>query len=507
MDITREINAPRDLIHRAYTDPELLPQWLGPRGYSMDVEKWEVRDGGAWRYVQTDPDGNTWGFHGVFHGPQTPDQMIQTFEFEGVPGHVSFSELRLEENGGKTTARTHVVFMSLEDRDGMVSSGMETGVVEGYERLDELIAKLVPVADGRASRRRGRGGRLPGGGARSAAGRAPGHARDHRRGRAGGNRGDQLRDRRLQVQGQGPGVVRLVQGPLLVLPGRNRPELRRRADRLQDLQGNGPVHPGQADPGRPGDPDRQGPRRGRSTPTQAADARHQTKRQSAYDLAMTEQPHRYAAWEDEPVRTISREELKAKLDRGDDFKLIQALNRWAFDAKHIPGSLHFDTPEELIAAVHPDDEVVVYCSNVDCLSSVAMYRDLVRRGYDERPPLRGRADGLGGRRPADGGTLRRGTGAPVVSRSVDPEPRVPPSIRIAEAIEGERTGWHAITATVRQLTPDECMEPGYYPDPDWSVRDVIAHLGTWLAEAQVQLERLDAGTYEGHDIDIDAMNA
>ncbi|HTE64728.1 MAG TPA: rhodanese-like domain-containing protein [Candidatus Binatia bacterium] len=96
---------------------------------------------------------------------------------------------------------------------------------------------------------------------------------------------------------------------------------------------------------------------------------------------MTEQPHRYAVLGGEPVRTISREELKAKLDRGDDFKLIQALNRWAFEAKHIPGSLHFDTPEELYAAVHPEDEVIVYCSNVDCLSSVAMYRDLLRRGY------------------------------------------------------------------------------------------------------------------------------
>jgi uncharacterized protein YndB with AHSA1/START domain len=146
VDITREFNAPRDLIYRAYTDPELVPQWMGPRGYATDIQKWEVGDGGAWRFVQTDPDGNEWGFHGVFHGPQTPDQMIQTFEFEGVPGHVSFSEVRLEENDGKTTAYTHSVFMSLEDRDGMVQSGMETGVVEGYERLDELVATLVPVA-------------------------------------------------------------------------------------------------------------------------------------------------------------------------------------------------------------------------------------------------------------------------------------------------------------------------------------------------------------------------
>lgn len=146
VDITREINAPRDLVYRAYTDPELLSQWLGPRNLTMTVEKWDVHDGGAWRYVQTEENGTSYGFHGVFHGPQTPDQMIQTFEFEGFPGKVSFSELRLDELDGKTTARTHVVFMSLEDRDGMVQSGMETGVVEGYERLDELIAKLAPVA-------------------------------------------------------------------------------------------------------------------------------------------------------------------------------------------------------------------------------------------------------------------------------------------------------------------------------------------------------------------------
>jgi len=94
-----------------------------------------------------------------------------------------------------------------------------------------------------------------------------------------------------------------------------------------------------------------------------------------------DQPRRIAALGAEPIRTISREELKAMLDRGDAFKLVMALNRWAFEAKHIPRSLHFDTPEELYAAVHPDDEVVVYCSHVDCLASVAMYRELVRRGY------------------------------------------------------------------------------------------------------------------------------
>jgi len=94
-----------------------------------------------------------------------------------------------------------------------------------------------------------------------------------------------------------------------------------------------------------------------------------------------DQPRRSAALGSDPIRTISRDELRARLDRGDDFKLVMALNRWAFEAKHIPRSLHFDTPAELYAAVQPTDEVVVYCSNVDCLSSVAMYRDLVKRGY------------------------------------------------------------------------------------------------------------------------------
>src|SRR5688500_274329 len=94
-----------------------------------------------------------------------------------------------------------------------------------------------------------------------------------------------------------------------------------------------------------------------------------------------DQPHENAALGAEPIRTIGRAELKGKLDRGEDVALIMALNRWAFHAKHIPGSLHFDTPEALYAAVGPDDEVIVDCSHVNCLSVVAVYRDLVRRGY------------------------------------------------------------------------------------------------------------------------------
>ena len=95
---------------------------------------------------------------------------------------------------------------------------------------------------------------------------------------------------------------------------------------------------------------------------------------------MTE-PHHYAALGGEPISAITRDELQAKLDRGEGIRLIMALNRWAYDAKHIPGSLHFDTPVALYAALGRDDEIVVYCSQLDCLSSVAMYRDLVARGY------------------------------------------------------------------------------------------------------------------------------
>lgn len=77
----------------------------------------------------------------------------------------------------------------------------------------------------------------------------------------------------------------------------------------------------------------------------------------------------------------------------------------------------------------------------------------------------------------------------------------------ADDMEAERQGWYEIVDLVRSLTPEECVVPGYQRDPDWTVRDVAAHLGTWLAEAQSQFERMRAGTYEGHDIDIDGLNA
>ena len=74
-------------------------------------------------------------------------------------------------------------------------------------------------------------------------------------------------------------------------------------------------------------------------------------------------------------------------------------------------------------------------------------------------------------------------------------------------LEAERAGWYELASLVRSLTPDECLTPGYYREPDWTVRDLVAHVGTWLAEAQAQFERIRAGTYEGHEVDVDALNA
>jgi uncharacterized protein YndB with AHSA1/START domain len=140
--ITREFDAPRDLLFRAHTDPDLYVQWLGPRALTMTIDRFEVRDGGTWRYVSRDADGNEYGFHGVYHGTPSPDGIVQTFEYEGVPGHVSLQMVAFEEHGGKTLLRQNAVFLSVEDRDGMIQSGMEHGVNESMERLEELVARL-----------------------------------------------------------------------------------------------------------------------------------------------------------------------------------------------------------------------------------------------------------------------------------------------------------------------------------------------------------------------------
>jgi len=140
--MTREFDAPRELVFRAYTDPELIVRWLGPRELTTRYDVYELRDGGRWRYVSTDPAGNEFGFHGVFHGTPSPEGTVQTFEFEGVPGHVSLETLTMQERDGRTLVRTVSSFQSVADRDGMIAAGMEHGVRDSDARMAELLAAL-----------------------------------------------------------------------------------------------------------------------------------------------------------------------------------------------------------------------------------------------------------------------------------------------------------------------------------------------------------------------------
>ncbi len=143
--ITREFDAPRELVFKACTDPNLIPQWWGPRYLSTQVDKMDVRPGGQWRFINRDAQGKEYAFHGVYHEILAPERIIDTFEFEGLPqtGHVSLETLTLEElPGGRTRLTSQSVFRSVADRDGMLQSGMEEGLNESYDRLAELLKKM-----------------------------------------------------------------------------------------------------------------------------------------------------------------------------------------------------------------------------------------------------------------------------------------------------------------------------------------------------------------------------
>lgn len=141
--ITRDLDAPVDLVFRAFTEPDLLAQWMGPDRLTCEVTELELRHGGCWAMVHRDTDGTEFGFRGVFHGEPNPELMMRTFEWLGLPGHVSFETLRLEDLGdGRTRVHSSAVFQTLADRDGMIANGMDVGVNEGYARLDKILAGL-----------------------------------------------------------------------------------------------------------------------------------------------------------------------------------------------------------------------------------------------------------------------------------------------------------------------------------------------------------------------------
>lgn len=142
IDIERVLDATPAQVFRAFTDPELFTQWLGPRQMSMKLEEFDASTGGGYRYIHTDEDGGEYGFRGVFHTVDANECIIQTFEWDGAPGLVSIETMTLEDLGGRTRLRTHSVYPSVESRDGMAASGMEEGVTDSYDRLEELAAGL-----------------------------------------------------------------------------------------------------------------------------------------------------------------------------------------------------------------------------------------------------------------------------------------------------------------------------------------------------------------------------
>jgi uncharacterized protein YndB with AHSA1/START domain len=140
--IERVFDAPRQLVWDAYHDPELLPEWLGPRELTTTVEEFDFRAGGSYRFLHTAPDGSEFVFFGDFREVVEPDYVVRTFGWEGMPGKQSVERAEFEElDGGRTRIVVTSTFDSKEDRDGMLQSGMEQGVNEGFERLDELLAR------------------------------------------------------------------------------------------------------------------------------------------------------------------------------------------------------------------------------------------------------------------------------------------------------------------------------------------------------------------------------
>ncbi len=145
---TRVFDAPRELVFRAFNDPELIPRWWGPRGYTTVVERHDARVGGRWRYLQRLPSGEEVAFSGEYREIAPPSRIARTFNFEPIgPGHEVLETVELEElEDGRTRMTTTSRFLSKEDRDGMIESGMEGGYSESLERLDELLAELKASA-------------------------------------------------------------------------------------------------------------------------------------------------------------------------------------------------------------------------------------------------------------------------------------------------------------------------------------------------------------------------
>lgn len=135
---TRDFAATPAQLFRAHTDPDLFVQWIGPNAMNTRIEHWDARSGGSWRFVSTH-DGTEFGFHGTFHDVRQ-DRIVQTFTFDGDPDGVALETLWFEDLGdGRTRLRAQSLVDSFESRDAWLRSGMESGVNEGYAKLDALL--------------------------------------------------------------------------------------------------------------------------------------------------------------------------------------------------------------------------------------------------------------------------------------------------------------------------------------------------------------------------------
>jgi uncharacterized protein YndB with AHSA1/START domain len=139
----RVFDAPRDRVFAAFTDPELIPEWWGPRDTTTVVDQMDVKPGGSWRFVMRNSDGSETAFRGTYREVSPPERIVQTFEWEGMPGHVSVETATFEDLGDRTKVTSRSLFHTTEERDGMLASGMEGGMNETYARLDELLARLA----------------------------------------------------------------------------------------------------------------------------------------------------------------------------------------------------------------------------------------------------------------------------------------------------------------------------------------------------------------------------
>jgi uncharacterized protein YndB with AHSA1/START domain len=139
IQMSRTFDAPKDLIWDAHTKAEHVKHWWG-RGNPLDVEL-DLRVGGRWRFVEH-ADGEEYGFRGEYREISPPDKLVQTFEFEGMPGHILVETLVFTEEGGKTTVTSTSVFDSVEDRDGMLQSGMAEGAEQSYQALERYLKSL-----------------------------------------------------------------------------------------------------------------------------------------------------------------------------------------------------------------------------------------------------------------------------------------------------------------------------------------------------------------------------